>query len=362
MASCNIYDSVSVDRLRAEFRIEPRKIRRLRTAFFKKSLGPEAALAEIPAEVRPAVRQQLKFRTLTVEKRYDSKLDGATKVLFRTTQGYLVETVILRSGSGRTSLCVSSQVGCAANCEFCATGKMGMAHDLSAAEMLDQIVVAGELLAEEGRRVRNIVFMGMGEPFHNEPSLYETVSALLDPRLFHYAPGRILISSVGIPAAMIRAAGRFPEVHLALSLHSACQDFRQQIIPLAARYSLAELREAVERINQIQRCSVMIEYLMLAGRNDSADDAHRLVEWLKGLRVHVNLIPFNPVREAPHLKSTDRAGRDAFATILKSAGYTTTIRYSLGADIAAACGQLVQQENRKIARTVQQTEVAGPAG
>ena len=272
---------------------------------------------EIPAEVRPAVRQRLKFRTLTVEGRYDSKLDGATKVLFRTTQGYLVETVMLRSESGRTSLCVSSQVGCAANCEFCATGKMGMAHDLSAAEMLDQIVVAGELLAEEGRRVRNIVFMGMGEPFHNEPSLYETVSALLDPRLFHHTPGRILISSVGIPAAMIRAAGRFPEVHLALSLHSARQDFRQQIIPLAARYSLTELRQAVERINQIQRCSVMIEYLMLAGRNDSADDAYKLAEWLKGLRVYVNLIPFNPVREAPHLKSTDRAGRDAFATILK---------------------------------------------
>ena len=362
MTSCSIYDSVSVDRLRAEFRIEPQRIRRLRTAFFKKSLGPEAALAAIPTEQRLAVRQQLKFRTLTVERRYDSKLDGATKILFRTAQGYLIETVILRSGSGRTSLCVSSQVGCAANCDFCATGKMGIAHDLSAAEMLDQIVVAGELLAEEGRRVRNIVFMGMGEPFHNEQALYETVSALLDPRMFHHTPGRILISSVGIPEAMIRSAGRFPEVHLALSLHSACQEFRQQIIPLAARYSLAELRKALERINQIQRCSVMIEYLMLAGRNDSADDAHKLVEWLNGLRVHVNLIPFNPIQAAPHLKSTARAGRDAFATILKSAGYTTTIRYSLGADIAAACGQLVQQENRKIARTVQQTEVADPSG
>jgi 23S rRNA (adenine2503-C2)-methyltransferase len=361
MTFCSIYDSVSVDRLRAEFRIEPQRIRRLRTAFFKKSLGPEAALAEIPTELRPAVRQQLTFRTLTVEGRYNSKLDGATKVLFRTAQGYLVETVVLRSGSGRTSLCVSSQVGCAANCDFCATGKMGMAHDLSVAEMLDQIVVAGELLAEEGRRVRNIVFMGMGEPFHNEQALYETVSRLLDPRLFHHTPGRILISSVGIPDAMIRSAGRFPEVHLALSLHSACQDFRQQIIPLAARYSLAELRKAVERINQIQQCSVMIEYLMLAGRNDSADDAYKLVKWLNGLRVHVNLIPFNPIQEAPHLKSTDRDGRDAFATILKSAGYTTTIRYSLGADIAAACGQLVQQENRKIARTVPPTEVADPS-
>jgi 23S rRNA (adenine2503-C2)-methyltransferase len=228
---------------------------------------------------------------------------------------------------------------------------MGIARNLTAAEILDQVVLAGERLAAEGRVVRNVVFMGMGEPFHTEPALYEVVSALLAPELFHYPPRRILISTVGIPDAMIRCARRFPQVNLALSLHSVHQSVREQLIPLAAKYSLDKLRAAVARVNEIQHNTVMIEYLMLAGLNDSVADAHELALWLTGLDVHVNLIPYNPINSAPHLRTTDRAERDAFAEILRTAGYVTTIRYSLGADVAAACGQLVQSENRHIART-----------
>ena len=149
---------------------------------------------------------------------------------------------------------------------------------------------------------------------------------------------------------MIRCARRFPDVNLALSLHCVRQEIREQLIPLAAKYSLAELHAAVAQINAIQKRTVMIEYLMLAGMNDLAADADDLIVWLSGLDVHVNLIPYNPIASAPHLRTTDRPDRDAFAAILKSAGITTTIRYSLGADIAAACGQLVQTENRHIAR------------
>jgi 23S rRNA (adenine2503-C2)-methyltransferase len=195
--------------------------------------------------------------------------------------------------------------------------------------------------------------MGMGEPFHNETTVYEVVSALLAPELFHYPPRRILLSTVGIPDAMIRAARRFPQVNFALSLHSVRQSVREQLIPLAARYSLEELRAAVAAVNKIQKNTVMIEYLMLAGLNDSADDAHELAAWLTGLDAHVNLIPYNPIDSAPHLRTTERAERDAFAKILRTAGFATTIRYSLGADVAAACGQLVQSENRHIARQTQ---------
>jgi 23S rRNA (adenine2503-C2)-methyltransferase len=252
--------------------------------------------------------------------------------------------------SGRTALCVSTQVGCAANCDFCATGKMGIARNLSAAEILDQIAQAQQLLAAEGRRVRNVVFMGMGEPFHNESVLYEVLAALQAPEVFHWPAGRILVSTVGIPDAMVRCARRFPDVNLALSLHSVRPDVRTRLIPLASRYSLGELREALEKLNQIQRQPAMIEYLMLAGLNDSADDARELLAWLNGLDVHVNLIPYNPIVGKPQLTSTQRPERDAFAAILREAGLTATIRYSLGADIAAACGQLVQRENRHVAR------------
>ena len=152
----------------------------------------------------------------------------------------LIESVILRIATGRTTLCVSSQVGCAAACDFCATGKMGIARNLSPAEILDQVVQARQIAAAEGRTIRNLVFMGMGEPFHNEENLYATLAALAAPELFHHPPSRILISTVGLPDAMIRAARRFPEVHFALSLHSARQDVRERLIPLAARYSLGE--------------------------------------------------------------------------------------------------------------------------
>jgi 23S rRNA (adenine2503-C2)-methyltransferase len=346
----SIYDAHDTDGLRAELKFEPRRLRALRTAYFKQFLGSEAALVELPADVRDRFAECVEFHPLTVAESHDSQVDGATKLVLRTRTGYLIEAVIMRTGTGRVALCVSSQVGCAAACEFCATGQMGVAKSLSTAEILDQVVLANERLRAEGRSVRNIVFMGMGEPFHNEEAIYETVAALLSPELFHYPPGRILISTVGIPDAMIRCARRFPKVNLALSLHSVRHDVRERLIPLAAKYRLDELRTAVAKVNEIQQNTVMIEYLMLTGVNDSAEGARELAAWLSGLDVHVNLIPYNPIASAPQLRTTERPQRDEFAAILRSAGFITTIRYSLGADIAAACGQLVQSENREAAR------------
>jgi 23S rRNA (adenine2503-C2)-methyltransferase len=346
----SIFDTVAVDRLRAELKFEPRRLRALRTAFFKKFLGDRAALDELPVEVRDGFARRVEFHSLAVDSAFDSQVDGATKLVLRTAVGYAIESVIMRTGTGRVSLCVSSQVGCAAACGFCATGQMGVAKSLSAAEILDQVVIANERMRPEGRSVRNIVFMGMGEPFHNEAAVYEAVAALVSPELFHYPTGRVLISTVGLPDAMMRFARRFPNVNLALSLHSVRQDVRERLIPLAAKYSLNELRNAVAAVNRIQQNSVMIEYLMLAGVNDSMDDAKELCCWLDGLDVHVNLIPYNAIETAPQWRTTEQPARDAFAAVLRSAGFTTTIRYSLGADIAAACGQLVQQKNREVAR------------
>lgn len=346
----SIYDSSAIDRLRAELKFEPRRLRALRTAFFKKFQSVEAALAELPDDVRKQFADRVAFHPLTTQSVFDSEVDGATKFAFRTPSELLIESVLMRTGTGRVSLCVSSQVGCAAACAFCATGQMGIARNLSTAEILDQVVLAGEHLARENRLVRNVVFMGMGEPFHNEEALYEAIAALLAPELFHYPPRRILVSTVGIPDAMLRAARRFPRVNFALSLHSVRQSVRAELIPLAKKYPLDELRAAVAAVNKIQQNSVMIEYLMLAGVNDSLANAAELAIWLRGLDVHVNLIPFNPIDSAPHLRTTARAERDAFAEVLRAAGFVTTIRYSLGADVAAACGQLVQSENRHLAR------------
>ncbi len=349
----SLFELAAIERVRRELRIEPHALRRFRNALLKHGRSDADALGELPADVHHDFAERVQLHALDLHSRSDSAQDGATKLLFRTSGGMLIESVILRIATGRTTLCVSTQVGCAAACEFCATGKMGIARNLTPAEILDQFVQARQIAATEGRTIRNLVFMGMGEPFHNEEALYDTLNALTAPELFHQPPSRILVSTVGLPDAMIRAARRFPEVHFALSLHSANQAVRERLIPLATKFPLQELRRAVAELNRIQPANteVMIEYLMLAGLNDSADDACALVEWLAGLRVHVNLIPYNPIDDAPHLAGSDRTAREAFGAILKSAGLKTTIRYSLGADIAAACGQLVRKENRRIAGT-----------
>ena len=346
----SIHDLSAVEQWRRRHKIDRHRLRQLRLKFYKKHLGAEAALAEVPAESREALGREVEFHALELVTRHDSRLDGATKLIFRTSAGLLLETVILRLTTGRTALCLSTQVGCAANCAFCATGKMGIARNLSAAEILDQLVQANELLAVEGRQVRNVVFMGMGEPFHNEEHLYLAVDVLIDRGCFNLNPRRLMISTVGIPAAMIRCASRYPEARLALSLHSAREDVRRAIMPIAARHSLAELRDTLLRVTEINQHEVMIEYLLLEEVNDTACDVDALVNYLAAIPVHVNLIPYNPIAEALHLRGTGPERREEFAAALKAAGLQVTTRYSLGSDIAAACGQLVRQEHRLAAR------------
>lgn len=340
----NLYDIAATEALRRQLRVDPHRVREFRTAACKRFESRERLADQFPS-FTAAFSEELR-----ITQQCDSELDGATKLLLRTEQGMLIETVILRIATGRTTLCVSSQVGCAAACDFCATGKMGVAQNLSASQIVEQVRLAGQILSQEDRRLRNVVFMGMGEPFHNEDQLYQALEILLSKQFFNLSPARILISTVGIPNAMIRCAKNFPETNLALSLHSANQEARETIIPLAKKWPLDQLRQAIEEANAIQGKPLMLEYLMLSDINDSSGDAEQLIQWTKGLDVHLNLIPFNPIDDAPHLIGSEANVIQDFAARLKAAGRTTTVRYSLGSDIAAACGQLVRRENRRLAQ------------
>ncbi len=339
--TASLFDSDAMEALRKEAKLDPQELRVLRNDLLKKFAPDSAALEKFPAAVH------VECHTLDLFQAVDSELDGATKLLFRTASGMLIESVLLRIATGRSTLCVSSQVGCAAACAFCATGKMGIAQNLAPGEILDQVLQAGQRLAAEGRRLDNVVFMGMGEPLHNEANLYAVLEALTSPQMFARSPKSLLVSTVGVADAMERCAGRFPQVNLALSLHSAIQSKREGLIPLAKKFPLEGLRETVRRINGLQSQAVMIEYLMLRDLNDTEEDARALIEWVNGLRVHINLIPYNPIDDAPDLVATEKSAIAAFAGTLKGAGLKTTVRYSLGNDIAAACGQLVRMENRQ---------------
>jgi 23S rRNA (adenine2503-C2)-methyltransferase len=346
----SIHDADALEQLRGRCRIVPNHLRHVRNVFYKKRRTAEEALQQLPESQRAAFGGEVGFHALELHGRRDSRLDGASKLVFRTASGRLIESVILRAASGRTSLCVSSQVGCAARCAFCATGHMGVALSLNRDEVLDQVVQANRLLLEESKSIRNVVFMGMGEPFHNEAVVNQALEVLLSPGCFNLSPAHLLVSTVGIPDAMVRFAERFPRVGMALSLHSARQEQRERIIPLARRYPLDVLRTAMARATAIQRRPLMIEYLLLEGWNDADQDVMELVAYLRGLPVHINLIPYNPIDEAPDLCGTAPTRRREFAAALTAAGFVVTVRYSLGADIAAACGQLVRRENATASR------------
>jgi len=332
-----LFDNAATESLRLDLRLSHEVIRRLRNRLLKRFLPDLVVLKDFPES------HHLNLHCLELLQRYDSQIDGSTKLLFRTEAGLQIETVILRIATGRTTLCVSSQVGCAAACKFCATGHMSVVQNLTVAQILDQIVQAGQILATEQRLLNNIVFMGMGEPFHNERNLFEVVECLTDSRLFARSPGSLLISTVGIPESMIRCAKQFPDVNLAFSLHSVDQEVRQSIIPLARKYRLPELKRAIMEINRLQMRPLMLEYLMLAGVNDSTNQAMELASWSRNLNVHINLIPFNPIDDAPDLQGSSPDVIRQFSDALKKAGLKVTTRYSLGNDIAAACGQLVRQ-------------------
>ena len=298
-------------------------------AFFKKALPLEECLAKAPE-----LAGKLNFQYLEIVERHDSQRDGATKLVFRTEDDRRIEAVILRIASGRTSLCISSQVGCAADCQFCATGKLGFIRNLTAAEMLDQVLLVKRLLREEGRTLRNVVVMGMGEPLRNEENLFQCLGTLRDPRFFNLSDNHLLVSTVGIPDAMIRFAERFPKIRLALSLHSARQEIRERIMPVAKIQTLEKLKTVLPDIQEF-----MVEVLLLKGVNDGPEDVAALIDFLRGTKAHINLIQFNE-HPGSQFEPVTKEAREAFGDELKRAGFKVTLRYSLGDDIAAACGQL----------------------
>ena len=276
--------------------------------------------------------------------RADSKVDGASKLLFETSDGKQIETVILRIASGRTSICVSSQVGCTEQCRFCSTGEMGFLRNLKYEEIIDQVVQAGRILAAEGRSLRNIVFMGMGEPLRNYENLETSLALLLNGKVFQFAPKYITVSSLGIPELIVKFAKRFPEVGFALSLNGSNDQARTSIMPINEKYPMADLREMLESLEKIRKTSTMIEYIMFKDINDSLEAATEVADFLEGLDVHINLIPYNPDYSLnKSFQPSSQSTVEAFQQLLKERGYKVTRRFSLGQDIAAACGQLANK-------------------
>ncbi|MBK1880522.1 23S rRNA (adenine(2503)-C(2))-methyltransferase RlmN [Pelagicoccus mobilis] len=339
----SIYDTAALEKHLSRKGFGGRDLRRTHRLLFREFTPLEDMGWE--KEMLEDFQNEFDTSYLTLVHRADSQIDGATKLLFETRDGKKIETVILRIATGRTSICVSSQVGCTEKCRFCSTGDLGFLRNLTCDEILDQVMQAGRIIAAEGRRLRNIVFMGMGEPLRNYKNLVASVKLLVTQNVFDINPKRITVSTSGIPDPFVDFAREFPQVSLALSLHGSNDEARSSIMPINNRYPMARIRSMLEELQEIRGTGLMIEYIMFKGINDSLEDAEELKQFLNGLMTHVNLIPYNPDYSLDKsFEPSSEEAVDAFKQHLQDAGHQVTRRFSLGQDIAAACGQLANKE------------------
>jgi 23S rRNA (adenine2503-C2)-methyltransferase len=260
--------------------------------------------------------------------------DGTEKFLFGLEDGEEIESVLIPDGK-RLTLCVSSQIGCAMGCKFCLTGRIGLIRNLEPHEIADQIIAVQRII--QPVRLTNIVFMGMGEPLHNLENVAEAITRITG--LLKISRRRITVSTSGIVSGIRRLPEIAPKVNLAVSLNATTDETRNRLMPVNRRFPIPELIKACRGYPLEPRRRITFEYILLAGINDSEEDARRLVKLLRGIPSKVNLIPFNSFNGAGFTRpSTDRTL--AFQKILTGSGLTAIIRKSKGADIKAACGQL----------------------
>jgi len=266
--------------------------------------------------------------------------DGAEKVLFRLADGKQIESVLIPNGDFRT-VCVSSQVGCAMRCAFCATGKLGLARNLSVDEIVDQVVHFERKLRAKKERVTNVVFMGMGEPFQNTENVFNAIRIMNSPDGLGIGARKISISTCGIVPGIFRLADFELQVNLAISLHAPTDDLRARLMPAENAYSIGQVLEACRHYVRSTGRKLMVEYVMLKGVNDGIDEARELAIELRDMKplVGVNLIPMNDA--GSEFQSSDRKTIETFRETLMREGMPCTIRRSLGPEIEGACGQLV---------------------
>jgi 23S rRNA (adenine2503-C2)-methyltransferase len=271
-----------------------------------------------------------------IERRTPSQ-DGSQKLVLRYGDGARVQAVLMPDAD-RLTLCVSTQVGCGFGCAFCYTGTMGLERNLSAGEIVAQVMVAREGLAA-GLRITHIVYMGMGEPLANYTATVKSLRLLTDPQAFAFSPRRITVSTVGLVSGIERLARENLRVNLAVSLHATSNEIRDRIMPVNRGFAIEELLAACRRFPLPFRQRMTFEYVLLEGVNDSVEDARRLVKLLKGIRGKINLIPFNDWEGSSFARPPLARILD-FQTVLLEHGIRATVRWSKGEDIGAACGQL----------------------
>ncbi|MCB9293125.1 MAG: 23S rRNA (adenine(2503)-C(2))-methyltransferase RlmN [Lewinellaceae bacterium] len=302
-----------------------------------------AAMTNLSKKLREFLDENFAINAIVPDKVQHS-MDGTIKSRFRLHDGHLIESVLIPVPSdNRFTACVSSQVGCSLTCKFCATGRMKRVRNLDAGEIYDQVVLVNRQSEETfGHPLTNIVYMGMGEPLLAYKNVLESVDRLTSPDGLNMSPRRITISTAGIAKMIKKLADDEVKFNLALSLHAADDEKRNQIMPINEQNNLASLMEALRYFYRKTRNRISYEYIAFQNFNEGLEDAARLAELCKHFPVMVNIIEYNPIDGAPFLKASEHR-IDDFAKYLRDKGVMVTVRRSRGKDIDAACGQLANK-------------------
>ncbi|MFN8353554.1 MAG: 23S rRNA (adenine(2503)-C(2))-methyltransferase RlmN [Spirosomataceae bacterium] len=306
---------------------------------WKKSARSFDEMTNLSLKTRQLLAEHFEIRAITVANKQVSN-DDTIKSAFRLFDEHLIEGVLIPADE-RMTACVSSQVGCSLTCKFCATGYMERSRNLDAAEIYDQVVaIARQAQEHYGEPLSNIVYMGMGEPLLNYANVLESVAYITSPEGLGMSPKRITISTAGIAKMIKKLGDDAVKFNLALSLHAANDTKRNQIMPINESNTLAALKEALNYFYRKTGNKITLEYIVFYNFNDTLDDARELWNFAKQIpAVHVNIIEYNPIREAD-FKNTTQDRLTVFARFLESKKIPTTVRRSRGKDIDAACGQL----------------------
>lgn len=338
-------DLDDIQSLVAEYREKPFRARQLYSALNARLVGSWDEMTDLPGRLRNALSERFRLQSGELVIQALSK-DGTRKRLVRLAEGQEIETVAIPAispeGVKRLSVCVSTQAGCAMACTFCATGRMGLARNLTVGEIVDQVYGFGR--EDAAARPTHVVFMGMGEPLANYAATVGAIRRLSDPAGLNLSQRRITVSTSGLVPQIRRLAEEKLEVTLAISLHAPTDELRSELMPINQRFPLKPLMAAVNEYAELSGRRISFEYVLLHGVNDLPEHADQLARLIPRRLTHVNLIPYNAT-DAEYQSTPPGAAR-AFRDRLAEHGVSATIRASRGRDIAAACGQL-KAENRK---------------
>lgn len=337
-------DSTRINSIIERYGLEKFRVKQLKNAVFEKNVSSYDEVSTLKKDLREKLKEEQPLLCLVEHKVFESSDKRTFKALLKLQDGRIIESVLMSPKPDHWTTCISSQVGCGMACTFCATGKMGLLRNLTSEEITDQVLFWRQFINRRklDARLSNVVYMGMGEPFHNTKQVFASIEELKNPETFNMGSRHISVSTSGLIKPIYELAEKFPQVNLAISLHAANDTLRSEIMPINKAFPLDKLAEALNDYLKKTNRKVFMEYILLDNENDSLEHAEELVVFLRKIKpgklLHVNLIVYNQTDSKHRQASRENATR--FKEYVQDKGVSVTIRKNLGRDIDGACGQL----------------------